>query len=564
VTTVPGEPSWRRYAHLAAIAAVYAVACRVMLAPICNFSHLATASYEGDARGLIWVLAWDNHALLDRVPSLFDANNFYPARNALAYGEHLFGISLFTLPVYAITRNPVLSYNIVWLLSYLLTAACAHFVAWRHTRDHLAATVAGLAFAFCFFRMHHGHGHLNIIWALWIPLSLVALERWVERPTWPRLGAFVTVVVLQALGSWYQGVMIVVADVSFFAWLLVVERARPPLSRLMLQGGAGVAIALAIVWPFARHYFALSSGPAVAAAGSADLAGFVVPPENTFIGQWLIAHGIKGPRWIWGELTVYLGWTALLWALAGAVVALRGRDQAARRLRFFIVLGGIAVALAAGPSPAAVAAGSWGWTPFGLLAHVPRINLFRVPARYAELVTLAVAMLAGGAAAASHARFGHAGRCLTIVLIPLMLSEFYLVKFPGGQPPPSPVPRVYKFIATLPPGAVVSFPDYANTTKWFVEANYQYFSTVHWHPIANGDSRAQPPGFRALMDRLRTFPDPSSAATMREVGISYVVLHAGQAAGGSDVVTRARASGDFRLLTHLDDDYLFEVVHAGR
>src|SRR5712692_7491425 len=266
-----------RSLRLAAIGAGYLAACWVMLAPICNFSHLAAASYEGDARGLIWVLAWDNHALLDRVPSLFDANNFYPARNALAYGEHLFGISLFTLPVYAITRNPVLSYNIVWLLSYVLTAACAHVVAWRHTRDHLAATVAGLAFAFCFFRMHHGHGHLNIIWAFWIPLSLVALERWVERPTWPRLGAFVAVVVLQALGSWYQGVMIVVADVLFFAWLLVVERARPPLSRLMLQGVAGVAITLAIVWPFARHYFGLSSGPADAAAGSADLAGFLEP-----------------------------------------------------------------------------------------------------------------------------------------------------------------------------------------------------------------------------------------------------------------------------------------------
>lgn len=555
------EPRWRRCARVAAIAVLYVVACRVMLAPICNFRHLATASYEGDARGLIWVLAWDNHVLLDRVPSLFDANNFYPARNALAYGEHLFGISLFTLPVYALTRNPVLSYNLVWLLSYLLAAASAHLVAWRHTRDHLAATVAGLAFAFCFFRMHHGHGHLNIIWAFWIPVSLVVLEWWIERPTWSRLGAFVAVIVLQALGSWYQGVMIVVADALFLAWLLVAERARPPLAPLMLQGAAGAVVALAIVWPFASHYFSLASGPADAAAGAADIAGFLVPPENTFIGQWLIARGIKGPRFIWGELTLYLGWTALLWALAGAEVALRGRDRAARRQRFFILLGVVAIALAAGPSPAAAAAGSWGWTPFGLLAHMPGINLFRVPARYAELVTLAIAMLAAGAAAASHARFGRAGRWLTVALIPLMLSEFYVVNFPGGQPQPYPVPRVYKFIASLPPAAVVSLPDYANTPVWFAEANYQYFSTVHWRPIANGNSRAQPPGFRALMDRLRTFPEPSSASTMREVAISYVVLHAGQAAaGGPAVVVRARASPDFRLLARFEDDYLFEVL----
>src|SRR5207249_10569409 len=108
-----------RYATVVAIALAYAAVCRVMLAPICNFANLATASYGGDARAFIWVLAWDNHAVLDGVPSLFDANKLYPLRNALAYGEHLFGISLFTMPVYAATRNPVLAYNVVWIFAYL-------------------------------------------------------------------------------------------------------------------------------------------------------------------------------------------------------------------------------------------------------------------------------------------------------------------------------------------------------------------------------------------------------------------------------------------------------------
>ena len=84
-----------------------------MLAPIVNFAHLGSASFGGDARAFIWVLAWDNHVVLDHVPSLFAANKLFPLPNALAYGEHLFGISLFTLPVYAATRNPVLAYNLV-------------------------------------------------------------------------------------------------------------------------------------------------------------------------------------------------------------------------------------------------------------------------------------------------------------------------------------------------------------------------------------------------------------------------------------------------------------------
>src|SRR5919201_3339333 len=194
---------WRRYTIPAAIALLYVAACRVMLAPICNFNHVATASYGGDARAFIWVLAWDNHVVLDRVPSLFNANKLYPLPNALAYGEHLFGISLFTLPVYALTRNPVLAYNVVWVFAYLAAAAAVHWIAWRHTRDHLASLVAGMAFAFCFVPMHHVHGHLHLVWTFWIPLSLLALDDWYREPTWRRILWLFVCVSWQALTSWY-------------------------------------------------------------------------------------------------------------------------------------------------------------------------------------------------------------------------------------------------------------------------------------------------------------------------------------------------------------------------
>ena len=548
-----------RSLRLAAIGVAYIVVCRAMLAPIFNFAHPTTANFEGDARLIIWTLAWDNHALIDRVGSLFDANIFYPAPNALAYSEHLFGISLFTLPLYAATRNPVLAYNILWLLSYVLAALTAHYVAWRHTRDHLASFVAGLAFAFCFFRMHHGHGHLHMIWSFWIPLSLVAMERWVARPAWRRLSVFVVIVALQALASWYQAVMVFVADALFFGWLLFVERAgRENRVRIAVQAIAGAIVALAIVWPFARHYYVLSSGgPVEAARGGADLAGYLVPPENTFLGQWILARGIKGPRWIWGELTLYLGWITLALAAIGAIGSVTRRDAIATRLRFFAALGVLAAALAMGPWPSEVASNAWSISPFGLLARIPGVSLFRVPARFAELVTLALAVLAAGGCATIHARFGRAGRLITIVAIPLLLAESYVVQFPGGAPQPLPPPAVYRFIATLPPGAVVSFPDYAGGPEWFAEADYQYFSTAHWHPIANGYSRADPPGFRALMDRLKTFPDAASADTMRRVGLVYVVLHGHHSPA---LVGPARASSDFRLLARFEDDYLFEVI----
>jgi hypothetical protein len=400
----------------------------------------------------------------------------------------------------------------------------------------------------------------------------VAMDRWFGAPTWRRLAIFVAIVVLQALASWYQAVMILIADALLLAWLLIVERpwnnaadARARLARFTLQAAAGGVVALAIVWPFARHYYVLTSGgPAAVAAGGADLAGYLVPPENTFAGQWLIAHGYKGPRWIWGEATVYLGWITLALAALGAIVVMRGRDAGPRRLRFFVLLGVVAAALAAGPWRSEVAVNEWGWSPFGLLMRLPGVNLFRAPARFTELLTLALSMLAAAGCAALHARLGRIGRVVTTIAIPLALCEFYVVNFPGGPPVPFPVPAIYKVVGTLPPGAVVSLPDFAGTPVWFDEADYQYFSTVHWRPIANGYSRAEPPGFRALMSRLETFPSATAAAAMRATRIAYVVLHAGRIRdGGRELASQALASPEFRLVARSADDYLFEVVSAG-
>jgi hypothetical protein len=346
-------------------------------------------------------------------------------------------------------------------------------------------------------------------------------------------------------------------------WLFAAERRRVPVARFAAHAVAGVIVAFVCVWPFARHYFILHQEPPSYAAGSAaDLVGWFVPPENTFAGQWLLAHGIKGPRYIWGELTVYLGWITLVLAAAGAVVALGSRDASLRRMRVFIVLGAMAAVLALGPSPAEVTSGSYGWSPFGLLSHVPGLSLFRIPARYTELINIALALLAATACAASHRRFGVAARLASAVAIVLLLAESYVVNFPGGQPQPYPIPTVYKHLATLPAGAVLALPDYANTPLWFDEADYQYFSTAHWHPMVNGDSREWPPEFLALTTRLKMFPDRVAAAAMRESGVTYVVVHA-RKPGAADMIQPALASADFRLLARFDKDYVFQVVPAG-
>lgn len=64
----------RRWALLALF---YSAVTAVMVGPYTNFRELDKASYVGDARLIIWTLAWDNYPVLHRKP-LFDSNIYYP------------------------------------------------------------------------------------------------------------------------------------------------------------------------------------------------------------------------------------------------------------------------------------------------------------------------------------------------------------------------------------------------------------------------------------------------------------------------------------------------------
>jgi len=563
-----------RWQAFAGALAGYVLVAGVMLAPITNFRHLDSAVYGGDSRLNAWAVAWVDHAILDRAP-IFDANIFFPAPNALAYSEHLLGISLFGLPVYALTRNAALTYNLLWLLSYLACALSGYALACRITGDRFASWVGGLMYAFCFYRMLHGHAHLQLLWTCWIPLSLLGLERWWREPSWTRLLQLWVVVLLQVLTSWYLAVMVLLADGLFAVWLAIRRRPGPDRWRLMsLQMATALGAGGVFVWPIARRYTFLvglnGQSPAEALGGSLSWRDLVVPPLNTWLGQWLSHHSSVAPPWIWGEKTLFLGYVTLalgglgLWATwrrTSYDATPQKHDDRTLWLGFMSLLSLAALALAVGPSAEAIAKRSFDWTPFGLLSAVPGMSLFRVPARFVQLLTLGLSVLAATGVAWLHVRLGRAGRLITALLVPVMLGEWYLVDFPGGAPQPERPPAIYRQLAQIPVHALVSLPEYVGGPEWFIEADYQYYATVHWHPIVNGYSRTEPPGYGRRMALLSTFPSQESAEALRAMGADYLVLHTRRYREGADArVSAALASPEFALTSQSGPDYLFHVL----
>lgn len=282
-----------------------------------------------------------------------------------------------------------------------------------------------------------------------------------------------------------------------------------------------------------------------AAGNAADLKGYLVPPEHTWLGQWLRRNTSIAPRWIWGEQTIYLGITTL--ALASAGVWRLFKRKIDRIVLTVLLAGLVGLTLSFGPS-------ATGLSPFDLFSGLPGMGLLRAPARFALLVMMALALLAA---------IGSAGlktRVLVPFLVVAILAEAFVVHFPSGKPQPFPTPRVYDHLASLPFGAVLSLPTYRGTPEAFRETDYLLFGTDHWRPIVNGFGRQEPPSHGHQMDVLVRFPAPEAVKLMRELGVRYAVLHTRRAADLADRVTTATASGGVRLITGAQGDYLFEIT----
>jgi hypothetical protein len=140
----------------------------------------------GDPVLVMWILAWDCEQLLAilggdlaRIGTFFDAPMFHPAPLTLAYSEHLLAQAIQGLPIYALTRDPILTYNLLFLATFILSGLGAYFFVRELTGDPRAAFVAGLLFAFAPYRMPQGP-HLQVLSAQWMPFALYGFRRYFD------------------------------------------------------------------------------------------------------------------------------------------------------------------------------------------------------------------------------------------------------------------------------------------------------------------------------------------------------------------------------------------------
>jgi hypothetical protein len=471
-------------------------------------ARLSTGVYDSDDPLLsIWRISWIAHILPRSPADLLNGNIFHPEPRTLAYTDSVLLEGLAGAPLIWSGVSKVTTYNLLLLLSIVLSG----WAMWRYaaylTGHEPAAILAGITFAFVPFRFDHFH-HLELQATIFLPLTLLYFERTFDNGSRRDAWLMATSYVAQVYSGIYYSVFLATALVPIAAvrlWRMPAD-ARARVIRVTMP--AAVA-ALILVAPYAYAY-ALNRDTLGDRLDkeirlySATLSNYVATTAaNVIHGGWSAQFGQA-------ERFLFPGVIALVLAVLGVV-------SLDRRRTTLLAMGAIGFVVSLGLN-----------SPFyePLRAVFFPYRGLRVPARASILVFLALAALgAYGWARVMRGRSKAITTIATIVIAAALLFEFR-TKMDHWLTVPDEPAEVYRWLATQPRSVVAEVPfARADELHTLYDGLYMFNSTWHWQPIVNGYSGFFPRTFIELAERTVSFPDESSIAYLKGRGVDLIVIH---------------------------------------
>jgi len=176
-----------RAATLSAV--VYAALAALIGIDVLGSLGHAVANDEGDPLLTAAILTW-NAGHVPYTDAWWQFPIFDPTPDALAFSEHILGLSVLATPLYWLTGNTLVTYNITLLLTYPLCGLAMYAFVRRLTGSTAAAFLAGLAYAFAPVRASQ-LPHIQLLAMFYLPLVLLGLHGFLDtgRRRWLVLSA---------------------------------------------------------------------------------------------------------------------------------------------------------------------------------------------------------------------------------------------------------------------------------------------------------------------------------------------------------------------------------------
>lgn len=486
-------------------------------------------SDPGDPYITIWILDWDWWATFHAPLSLFHANAFYPAKYSLAFSENLYGLAMLLFPLRMFGIDAITAHNIALLAGFAFSGFGAYVLGRRLTGSWIAGLAAGVFYAFVPFRFTH-LPHVQHIWGGWLPLMLAALLAYAERPTRKRAIVFAVMFAMNGLTNIHY---------LFFGALAIAITAVLLLPRSAWRELAmATAGALVLLVPFLYPY-----------AAAAKLYGMErtweeVARFSAVASDWLPGAIAEPERWL------YPGALAYVVALVAMWVARKQKPQLALALLWSAIgfLGSLGL--------------NFVFHEF-LFGAVPGFRAIRVPARWAVIAYIGLAMLIALATAALARR----NRWLALVVPAAFVVTLWAGPIRWYLADPR-TPEVDRWLAAQRVRAIAEMPIDTGSSEY----NDLWRATAHHQRMINGISGFAPPGRNELAALSKETPIPDRFVdALRDLGVELLIVHADPLGERAPVVRewlrreldRGRLTFVRRFHTRIEGDWVFRIGGRG-
>lgn len=509
-----------------AIAALFFFLACVATFPLC-FHLTDLVSYgnrSGDHLFFLWNLWWAKKSIVDLGTNpYFTDYLFYPQGKSLLIHSLVLPYGVLSIPLQVLLSKQtglILSYNLITVVSIVLSGYFTWLYVWRLTGDRLAGIASGAIFAFSPFTIWHLN-NLEFLSIFWLPIAACLTHRVVESGK-AKYAVLLALAFALAVYTSYSMALYLLFFVTV-AFIYHLFRRGPrglPGSVVVLFYGLSTLLVFPILLPSLCELGDFIQPGEVVIKGSSNLLAYVVPcsprtlPGRLGLGSDFGSNGMSGCE-------TFLGYVPLLLC----VFALTGRR--AGKMWFWLILGIAAAVLSLGPY---LHISRWlvkAPLPYYFIAKVvPPINVYRAPGRFSILVAFSVSVMAGYGFTRLRSLLRSKGGLLCALVVALVMVEF--CPFPNLLVPLG-YPRIFDRIAEEEGDfAVLELP----IGDFFDGCFYMYGQTIHEKKLLGGmTSRLTGEDFSLL----RSLPPVIAVSNgkveeelverLKGLGVKYVIYH---------------------------------------
>lgn len=546
---VAGRVERSRDVLLAALAA--AILAAIVTWPVALRPHQILVGHPGnDTWNHVWGHWWVGFELAQGQWPLHTELLNHPTGGTLFYIDTSQAVMFAPL---TLVFGPEVGYNATVLFGLFLAGWGAWLLARRVTGDPLVSVLALTIYGAAPHLLGQSYNGISeTVCAGWLPLTLWALLRLMDRPTVGRalvLGIFGGTTMLT---SWYYGLLAGLAGVVVILWRILRQREHVPWGRFIPLAGLSSAVALVLVTPMlALFRLSLSAADAVVTRDPEFVRQSLINHNVTDVAAFFVPSDRPSPdlKELYGEelvIIIYLGWIAL--GLATYAWAITRRR---RKLAPWLWLGLVFFLFSLGPY---LNIGGDYRTIFGHRVPLPFLALFEAfplfdrishPFRFVTGVSLAVAVMATVGLRHLLRRASSSTRLAVVAALSVGVITETAVASPATLPvahSAARIPDVYDQMREDPaPGAVLDLP---LTVPNLERAAYVWYQASHQRPIPWGLNDPMPRPLlenrlTATLIRLeasRAWTDSPmlpeldvvvGARALERQGYRYIVMHRG-------------------------------------